>query len=164
MVYQKEYSWKISHRVPAQVAGEVMEKIEQRDGKLTKEAFLEESRPADSPTHELFEWDDGIAAEKFRLEQARHTINDIQVKIIRNDSEMKTPAFVKVTVGAKTKADYINVETTMQTDDYRRAAIQNAIDELKAIEQKYNTYVELEKIFIAVHEAEKLYCGKEKEA
>lgn len=164
MVYQKEYSWKISHRVPAQVAGEVMEKIEQRDGKLTKEAFLEESRPAGSPTHELFEWDDGIAAEKFRLEQARHTINDIQVKIIRNDSEMKTPAFVKVTVGAKTKADYINVETTMQTDDYRRAAIQNAIDELKAIEQKYNTYVELEKIFIAVHEAEKLYCGKEKEA
>ena len=131
MVYQKEYSWKVSHGVPAQIAGEVMEKIEQRDGKLTKEAFLEESRPVDSPTHSCFEWDDGIAAEKFRLEQARHTINDIQV---------------------------------MQTDDYRRAAIQNAIDELKAIEQKYNTYVELEKIFIAVHEAEKLYCGKEKEA
>ena len=159
MIYQKEYSWKVSHGVPAQVAGEVMEKIEQRDGKLTKEAFLEESRPTDSPTHGCFEWDDGVAAEKYRLEQARHTINDIQVKIIKEDTEVDAPAFAKVTIGAKTKADYVNIKTVMQTDDYRKSVIQNALEEFKAIERKYNAYVELEKVFIAIHETEKLYGG-----
>ena len=161
MVYQKEYSWRVSHGVPAQVAGEVMEKIEKRDGKLTKEAFLEESRPINSPTHGCFEWDDGVAAEKYRLEQARHTINDIQVKIIRDDTETDAPAFVKVTIGAKTKADYINVETTIQTDEYRRAAIRNAIEEVEAVLSKYNTYVELERIVIATNETKKLYLEEE---
>lgn len=157
MVYKREYSWRVHHGVPAQVAGEVMEKIEERDGKLTKEAFLEESRPIESPTHNCFEWDDGIAAEKYRLEQARHTIADIQVKVLHEDAEVKAPAFVKVTFGAKSKANYVNVETTMQTDEYRKAAIQNAIEEMKEIEKKYNTYIELEKVFLALHEVERLY-------
>ena len=71
MVYEKKYSWRAGKSVSAQVAGEVMEMIEKRDGELTKEAFLEESRPEDSPTHGLFEWDDAVASEKplFRPEK-----------------------------------------------------------------------------------------------
>lgn len=70
MVYKK-YSYKHGKTgASAQTVGETLERIEKRDGAVTKEAFLEESRPEDSPTHAMFEWNDGIAAEKYRLEQS----------------------------------------------------------------------------------------------
>lgn len=155
MVFEKEYSWRIPHRVDAQVTGKVMEQIEERDGCVTKEAFLEESRPQTAPTHELFEWDDTVAAEKYRLEQSRHIITDLQVKIIRHDVEKKAPAVVKVTVGNKTKGEYVNVETVMQTDELRKVALQNALYDFKQLEAKYGDYVELAEIFTAIHQIER---------
>lgn len=155
MVFEKEYSWRIPHRVDAQVTGKVMEQIEERDGCVTKESFLEESRPQTAPTHELFEWDDTVAAERYRLEQSRHIITDLQVKIIRQDVEKTAPAVVKVTVGNKTKGEYINAETVMQTDELRKIALKNALYDFKQLEAKYSNYVELAEIFTAIHQAER---------
>lgn len=157
MVFLKEYSWRIPHRVDAKVAGEVMEKIEQRDGSVTKESFLEESRPENSPTHELFEWNDEIAAEKYRLKQSQKIITDLQIKVIRQDVEKKIPAVVKVTVGNKTKGEYVNTEVVMQSDEMRKIALQNALADFKELEAKYENYVELEEIFKAIHNAERMY-------
>ena len=38
---------------------------------VSPDNLLEESRPAGAVLHGLFEWDDTVAAEKFRAEQAR---------------------------------------------------------------------------------------------
>lgn len=49
MVYKK-YSYKHGKTgASAQTVGETLERIEARDGAVTKEAFLEESRPEDTP-------------------------------------------------------------------------------------------------------------------
>lgn len=157
MVFLKEYSWRIPHRVDAQVAGEVMEKIEQRDGVVTKESFLDESRPESSPTHVLFEWNDAVAAEKYRLKQSQKIITDLQIKVIRQDVEKKVPAVVKVTVGNKTKGEYVNTKAVMQTDELRKIALQNALADFKELEAKYESYVELDDIFKAIHNAERMY-------
>ena len=79
----KQYSYLVNkYKVPADVVGKTMEKIEERDGKVTKESFLEESRPVSSPTHNMFEWNDAIAAEKYRLEQSSEIIRNIQIEIV----------------------------------------------------------------------------------
>lgn len=159
MVYEKKYSWRFNKSVPAQVAGEVMERIEKRDGELTKEAFLEESRPVDSPTHGLFEWDDTAAAEKFRLTQSRICIQDIVVTIVKNTEAPKTVhAFVNTnsTIGLKEKASYSNIEIALSDKDKRKAVLQNAFNELKLFEQKYSEYQELAGIFSEIHKAERL--------
>ena len=157
MVYDKKYSWRFNKRVSAQVAGEVMEKIEQRDGELTKEAFLEESRPEDSPTHDLFEWDDTVAAEKFRLEQSRMCIADIVVEVVKSDEETKkVHAFVNVNKKSD-KASYSNIQIAMDDEEKRKIVLQNAFTELKQFEQKYSDLAELSGVFSEVHKAEMKY-------
>ena len=157
MVYEKKYSWRHGKSVSAQVAGEVMEKIEKRDGMLTKEAFLEESRPVDAPTHNLFEWDDTAAAEKFRLEQSRLAIADIVVTIVKADEPVKRHAFVNVIAGKHNKAEYSSIEIAMGDEEKRKAVLQNAFAELKAFEQKYADYKELAGVFSEAHKAEMKY-------
>lgn len=161
MVYEKKYSWRAGKSVSAQVAGEVMEKIEKRDGVLTKEAFLDESRPEDSPTHKLFEWDDTVAAEKFRLEQSRIAIQDIVVTIIKADEPRKAHAFVNVVSGRHNKAQYMSIDVAMEDEGKRKAVLQNALGELKAFEQKYSEYKELAGVFAEIHKAERLLGGIE---
>lgn len=157
MVYEKKYSWRHGKSVPAQVAGEVMEMIEKRDGVLTKESFLNESRPEESPTHRLFEWDDTVAAEKFRLEQSRYCIQDIVVTVVKNNEPKKVHAFVNVTQGKEKSAIYSNIEIAMSDDVKRHAVLQNALSELRTFEEKYSAYVELADVFIAAHKVRRLY-------
>lgn len=157
MVYEKKYSWAHGKSVPAQVAGEVMEMIEKRDGELTKESFLNESRPEESPTHALFEWNDAVAAEKFRLEQSRHCIQDIVVTVAKGEKQEKVHAFVNVTNGKHNTASYSNIEVAMSDDVKRHAVLQNALSELKVFEEKYSTYIELTDVFTAVKKVRRLY-------
>ena len=44
------------------------------DGLLKPEDVVEAARPANSPLHTRFTWDDSAAAHQFRLEQARTLI------------------------------------------------------------------------------------------
>lgn len=41
------------------------------DGAVGPEQLVERAKPVESPIHNLFEWDDTAAGEKYRLEQAR---------------------------------------------------------------------------------------------
>jgi len=48
-------------------------------GLLTPATVLDAARPPESPLHSRFEWDDGIAAEKYRLAQASDLIRSVRV-------------------------------------------------------------------------------------
>ena len=156
MVYEKKYSWRSGKSVPAQIAGEVMEMIEKRDGELTKEAFLEESRPEDAPTHNLFDWDDTTAAEKYRLTQARMCIQDIEITILQHDEPKKIHAFVNTTLGKNNNASYSNISVAMADENKRKSVLHNALTELKTFEFKYSEYSELAGIINEIHKAERM--------
>ena len=72
MVYK--YKNGISYSVPAQVVGKQFEKIEKKYGELNSQNVLDSARSEKSPIHDLFEWDDTQAAEKYRLSQASKLI------------------------------------------------------------------------------------------
>lgn len=154
MIYKKKYSWRYGHGVSAEEAGKVMEKIEERDGVVTKESFLEESRPESSPTHNCFEWDDSVAAEAYRLEQARHCINDLQVTLISDDDKVDSTAFVNVIAPKKENAEYKSIDVALEDEDHRKAVVENALAELSALKRKYNHLIELQGIFTAITNAE----------
>ena len=83
MVYQWKYN---SMPVKAQAAGEFMEEVEREHGAVTPEVILEKSREDGAPLHPCFEWDDGIAAEKYRLKQAGYLIRNLTVVVEKQDS------------------------------------------------------------------------------
>ena len=51
------------------------------DDTLTPELVVEDARPEESPLHAHFEWDDQLAGEQFRLEQARKLIRSVVVSV-----------------------------------------------------------------------------------
>ena len=77
--------WKIKgiYKADAQkVADEIGE------GKVTPQEVLEKARDKNSELHKCFEWDDGIAAEKYRLSQAGGILRTLVIK--REETESCT--------------------------------------------------------------------------
>lgn len=64
------------HKVSAEVAGPICQRLHDSN-QLTPHNLVEAARPVDSPMHDEFIWDDSVAAEKYREEQARMVIKSI---------------------------------------------------------------------------------------
>ena len=90
--YTNKYSYRngFNFKVSAQVVGDTLEEIA-KTGEITSAKFLDVSRPEDAPTHNLFEWDDSTAAERYRLQQATIAINSIEVQIVDEADATVTP-------------------------------------------------------------------------
>jgi len=75
------YQWKIPKytAVSAQVAGEHIEELEAIHGKVTPKILLDDSRPTEAVLHPLYEWDDQIAAEKYRLSQSGDIVRNLVI-------------------------------------------------------------------------------------
>ena len=169
----KKYAWRsgYSYRVPAATVGGVLEKIEREQGKVDAETFLDYSRDEKTETHGMFEWNDSIAAERFRLGQARKIINQLEVCVVYeeavpvemqvelNEAQRSRPtvsAYVNVNKRAPgARAIYMNVESAMSDSETRKQVLENAMQELKAFKQKYRQLKELSDVFRAIEKLER---------
>jgi hypothetical protein len=108
------YEWNDGTRIKldAQVAGETLEKlIEENDGMLTPQTIMDAAQDPHSPLHTAFTWDDGVAAFKYRMNEARYLTRSLLV-VYRNEQgderrvrgfvslETQSQAIVPVTVSA----------------------------------------------------------------
>lgn len=67
----------------AAIIGPAVEKIKCGDGKNRPKLsdVVDAARPKESPLHRFFEWDNGKAARKFRIEQARWLVRSVRVVV-----------------------------------------------------------------------------------
>ncbi|MBQ9527069.1 MAG: hypothetical protein IJR68_05605 [Fretibacterium sp.] len=138
------YQWKIELPIPAQEAGEYLEKLEERDGCITAQSLLEESRPENAPLHRCFEWDDAKAAELYRLKQARFIISNLTVEI--SETEIKPRGFVSVSETRET-GRFVSISRAMSTPEMKGQVLRNALDELLNFRKKYSGLQELAELF-----------------
>lgn len=136
MVYQpkRQYEWwdGYSRKVDANVVGGVVEQLEAEHGAATKEDFLEISRPEESPTHCLFEWDDSVAAEQYRLSQSTKIINSLRVVYLNKDKDdVKVSAFIN-TAPPKGKCTYESIENALSHEGKREIILNRIRGELDA--------------------------------
>lgn len=165
--FESKYSWKkgYQYKVSADTVGGVLNRIEKEEGKVTKESFLEYSRNENSETHEMFEWDDSVAAEKYRLRQAGQIISQLEVTIVRedvqpreieaeiefNDEPTNISAFVNIAPKAPAApATYYNINRAMSDESTRKQVIRNALFELQAFKRKYRNLTEFAELFEAI--------------
>jgi len=83
--------------ISPEVAGKELERIHSEHGTLRAQIVVDEARPKEAPLHPAFEWDDSVAAEYYRREQARSLIKTVQ--IVREDESGETknePVYVNV--------------------------------------------------------------------
>lgn len=138
------YKFKEGSRINAdpQVVGQVCEKLS-AEGELTAHRLLEESRDSSAPLHNLFEWDDKIAAEEYRISQARHIIRSITVEA---ETDVKQPVRAFISIHQE-KQEYKPITSVIRSVTLREQMLANALRDLRAFKQKYEVLNELASIF-----------------
>lgn len=141
------YKWKTNyHKVKPDVAGAELERIEKSKG-LTAKNVVEESRPQDAPLHKEFTWDDKLAAEKYREEEARCLIRDIIVELDGDDKQVITRGFVNLSTPSNKTNEYEAISTVLTDVKKTSALLENAKRDMKIFKTKYNTLKELAGVF-----------------
>jgi hypothetical protein len=98
--FAKGYKEFDEEAITAQDAGEELERIHAKRGRLDSQGVVDESRPEDAPLHTAFEWNDEIAAESYRRVQALDLIRVVEVVKPAPDERKPEPAYVNVSTKA----------------------------------------------------------------
>lgn len=138
-------AWKSGCRISAD-AQKVADEILTIGRSATTAQILDKARDEKTELHKCFDWDDAEAAEKWRLQQARHIVCNL---VIKEKNETPRP---EVRVFFKTDADsgYKPTVLIMQDKDEYRKLLDRALAELNSFKVKYKTLVELDGVFDAI--------------
>jgi hypothetical protein len=150
-VVKMVYQWKISQPVSAETAGKEFERLEQKHGHISPKLVLDESRSEKAPLHKCFEWNDNVAAEKYRLSQAGLLIRSLTVIIDEHEQTEPVRAYVNVVPEAPARrGEFINITSALKDSEMRDVTLGNALRELKEFEKKYKHLTELSALFSEV--------------
>ena len=139
----KQYSWRVGGWNYKQDPNEVGKELEKLGENLTAEGVVNLARNEDSILHEMFEWDDSVAAEKYRNQQARQIITSIQVNVIADEER---PKQVRAFVTTKKDTFYEPIEKVVKDTDKYALLLERAYKELNAIKLKYSTLIEIQEL------------------
>ncbi len=147
------YKWKTEglFKVKAQDAGEEVERISKENNGANPTIIVSESRPEEAILHECFEWNDKVAAEKHREQQARILVgNLVTVKIVQQEEE-PVRAFVNVVTKDSGK-QYVTIDTAIAKEEYRQQLLEQAMRDANVFREKYKYIQELSKIIQSIDE------------
>jgi hypothetical protein len=128
--------------------------VQTSDGKLIPASVVAAAREPSNPLHDYFEWDDSKAGHKFRLWQARELIAN--VTIVRDEkAERAVPVFVSLIADRqKVGGGYRTLDDVLADPEKREELLATAVQELRAIEHRYQMFNELAGVFSEVKKVE----------
>ena len=171
----KRYSYSVGYhsKVKAQTVGKALEEIEKSGTEVTAQSFLDYSRDEASETHDMFEWDDSVAAEKYRLSQATNIICHLEVteewyenepteveleerSVEPSQSTYFKSAYVNVAQRSSVsqKANYVPLKKALNDDEMRMRVLDNALMSLHAFERSYAFLEEMALVIDAIHKTD----------
>jgi hypothetical protein len=116
--------------------------------KVTAQEMLTSARPKGSPIHHLFEWDDRVAAEGFRLEKARYLLRAMVVEHYIEST--KKTIEVRTHVFSPKEQGYISIRRALTDEERRTELLEQALKELRCWRKTYKDLSELASIFRAI--------------
>jgi hypothetical protein len=116
--------------------------IYQKQGRLTPALVVDAARPKTSPLHARFEWNDKVAGEKHRREQAHELIQSVRVKYIQNDKPKDIRAYTAVPRGDGIAPNYEPTEEIVLDDFKRQVVLQQMEREWRTMQARYGDFEE----------------------
>lgn len=149
--------------VTPDAAADEVQAIYAAQGVVTPEAIVEAARDSAASLHSVFEWDDAIAAEAHRQEQARSLLRRLVVSYRRDDGSMSAPTRYVVKLQARPDEDveddalqaatephvYIPIRRVMDDEVLRRKYVREAYLSAASWSRRYRDV----EAFAKIHEA-----------
>lgn len=165
-----EYKYRVNgiNKVPASIAGKVCNDLKNSKKGLTPETLVEASRPENSPLHPEFQWDDSIAAEKYRCYQARKLIQNVVVVKVEEEVSEKTVNIFENYERTETSTDnrnfqrefvstgernhkYVTIDDALANEQWRASLLEAARRDMKAFISKYRMLNELSNLIVEMN-------------
>ncbi len=117
--------------------------IREKHKKLTPAVVLKEARNPDHPLHSRFEWDDSVAAERYRLEQARNLISLVRVSYTDSAGETKSVRqYQAVRASDANQYEYEPVEEVLADPFKRKLVMQDMQRQVEELVARYEHLTE----------------------
>ncbi len=146
------------YKIDAQLVGETVERLAEDSGGLAPpRALWLAASPVEHPLHGMFEWNTKRAAESYRDIQARRIISSLRIS---GPEEGDTaPAFLhyRVILDDGVAEGYMHSPTIRANGPEREFAIQEAIDSLTELEERYKSLNELSSVWTAIRQIRRQY-------
>jgi hypothetical protein len=112
-------------------------------GKLTPTAVVTLARNKNSPLHSLFDWNDKMAAAKYRLAQARTIITSFQIRTSTNRLTIHINEFVENPLKASNEQGYVSIQAMVSDEHMAREFIEEQLTIARNYVNKTRAYAEL---------------------
>lgn len=136
-------------REVVQKVGEEMLRLGAAERPVDKKELLDASRSKDAPLHDQFEWDDSIAGENYRLEQARWLIQSVKIiPLVDGEDASPVRALTSIVVERESEDDPIErgfmfMPSAMAKQNTADQVVNNALNSLETWVRIYGNYERL---------------------
>ena len=132
--------------VSAEVAQGALEAIAARSrGKLAPAAVVAAAKPVKHPLHRCFTWDDTIAAQKHREEEARHLIRCVVMREVDGET-LGEPVRAYVNIRTEEDSDYRSMVDVLSDDELGEKLLRHALDEARSWQRRYRSLEQLREV------------------
>lgn len=146
----KNYSWAVQgiYKITAEQANEEISKLSE----VTPHNIVELAKDENSPLHNEFEWNDTVAGEKYREDQARKMLLAI---IVKEEKVNKKLVETRAYISAIKRYTYKPIDVVVKDIDEYEHMLNMAMRELQSFMKKYSSLKELEPIFEVIENIKK---------
>lgn len=125
-----------------------------RGGSLTAESVVDAARDKASPLHTCFTWDNGKAAQKWRLHEARNLIRVYSTREMAKDEPDTDHVFVSLRAD-RSEGGYRSLTRVLSDTELRQKLLADAFEDMRYFKTKYKRLSELNAVFSAMDAAER---------
>lgn len=117
-----------------------LQAIRDEHGQLTPVLVVETARDPEHPLHSRFDWDDSVAAEKWRLEQASQLLRVTKRVDLSRPTDLR--AFTAIKGENSHKADYVPTEEALADNFTRTLVLRDMKREWQLFKRRYDHMAE----------------------
>ena len=125
-------------------ANKVAEEIQSIGNEASSQQIVDLARNESTELHKCFEWDDSVAAEKYRLVQARYVVHHL---VIEEQEVPEDRPEIRFFYKTDLSESYKPTKTIVRQEDEYKKLLSQAWAELHAFKRKYSMLEELKDIF-----------------
>ena len=140
-------TWRSGFNLFKADAQKVADEIGSIGEEVTPAQIVDRARDNTTELHKCFEWDDSIAADKYRLYQARKVVCHLVIKEIEEKVDL---APVRVFHKTEQGGGYKPFELIVKNKTEYEKLLEQAMSELRAFKAKYHTLSELDEILALI--------------
>ena len=137
---------------PIEVVSKVLTELAESEEGLTPKSLLDASRDVNAPLHNEFEWNDGVAAEKYRQYQAQKIIQNVYIQYSTDETERKEKQERAFVPTPDRQSVYVTLKSALTNEQWKAHLLEDAQRDIRSFVAKYRRLTELQDLIKGMEE------------